>query len=65
MGLGLKVNVGHVLGLEHDLGLGVDRSYKPCWDHIIWARCAFAQASSGSLKRELVSLAGSSVNNLA
>jgi len=34
MGLGLKVNVGHVLGLEHDLGLGVDPSYKPCWDHI-------------------------------
>jgi len=23
MGLGLKVHVGHVLGLEHDLGLGV------------------------------------------
>jgi len=35
MGLGLKVHVGHVLGLEHDLGLGVDLSYKPCWDHII------------------------------
>jgi len=35
MGLGLKVHVGHVLGLEHDLGLGVDPSYKPCWDHII------------------------------
>jgi len=34
MGLGLKVNVGHVLGLERDLGLGVDPSYKPCWDHI-------------------------------
>jgi len=34
MGLGLKVHVGHVLGLEHDLGLGVDPSYKPCWDHI-------------------------------
>jgi len=34
MGLGLKMNVGHVLGLEHDLGLGVDPSYKPCWDHI-------------------------------
>jgi len=34
MGLGLKVNVGHVLGLEHDLGLGVDPSYKPYWDHI-------------------------------
>jgi len=32
--LGLKVHVGHVLGLEHDLGLGVDPSYKPCWDHI-------------------------------
>jgi len=26
MGLGLKVHVGHVLGL--------DPSYKPCWDHI-------------------------------
>ena len=35
MGLGLKVNVGHVLGLEHDLGLGIYPSYKPCWDHII------------------------------
>jgi len=23
MGLGLKVHVDHVLGLEHDLGLGV------------------------------------------
>jgi len=34
MGLGLKVHVGHVLGLKHDLGLGVDPSYKPCWDHI-------------------------------
>ncbi|QCE03929.1 hypothetical protein DEO72_LG8g1961 [Vigna unguiculata] len=34
MGLGLKVNVGHVLGLEHDLGLGIYPSYKPCWDHI-------------------------------
>ena len=33
MDLGLKVHVGHVLGLEHDLGLGVDLSYKPCWDH--------------------------------
>ena len=33
-GLGLKVHVGHVLGLEHDLDLGVDLSYKPCWDHI-------------------------------
>jgi len=30
MGLGLKVHVGHVLGLEHDLGLGVDPSYRPC-----------------------------------
>jgi len=37
MGLGLKVHVGHVLGLEHDLGLGVDPSYKPCWDHITCA----------------------------
>ena len=35
MGLGLKVHVGHVLGLKHGLGLGVDPSYKPCWDHII------------------------------
>ena len=34
MGLGLKVHVGHVLGLKHDLGLGVDPNYKPCWDHI-------------------------------
>jgi len=34
MGLGLKVHVGHVLGLKHDLGLGVDPSYNPCWDHI-------------------------------
>jgi len=34
MGLGLKVHVGHGLGLEHDLGLGVGPSYKPCWDHI-------------------------------
>jgi len=35
MGLGLKVHVGHVLGLEHDLGLGVDPTYKPYWDHIM------------------------------
>jgi len=34
MDLGLKVHVDHVLGLKHDLGLGVDPSYKPCWDHI-------------------------------
>jgi len=34
-GLGLEGECGHVLGLEHDLGLGVDPSYKPCWDHII------------------------------
>ena len=34
MGLGLEVHVGHGLGLEHDLGLGVGRNYKPCWDHI-------------------------------
>jgi len=34
MGLGLKVHVGHVLDLKHDLSLGVDPSYKPCWDHI-------------------------------
>jgi len=32
--LGLKVHVGYVLGLEHDLGLDVGPSYKPCWDHI-------------------------------
>ena len=31
-GLGLDVHVGHGLGLEHDLGLGVDPNYKPCWD---------------------------------
>jgi len=34
-GLGLEMHVGHVLGLKHDLGLGVDPSYKPCWDHIM------------------------------
>jgi len=34
MGLGLKVHVGHGLGLEHDLGLSVGPSYKSCWDHI-------------------------------
>ena len=34
MGLVLTVHVGHVLGLKHDLGLGVDPRYKPCWDHI-------------------------------
>ena len=34
VGLGLEVHVGHGLGLEHYLGLGVSRSYKPCWDHI-------------------------------
>jgi len=34
MSLGWKVHVGHVLDLEHELGLGVDPSYKPCWDHI-------------------------------
>jgi len=34
MGLGLKVHMGHGLGLEHDLELGVGPSYKPCWDHI-------------------------------
>jgi len=35
IGLGLKVHVGHVLGLEHDFDLGVGPSYKPCWDHIM------------------------------
>jgi len=35
MGLGLTVHVGHGLGLEHDLGLGVGPCYKSCWDHII------------------------------
>jgi len=48
MGLGLKVHVGHVLGLEHDLGLGVDPSYKPCWDHI-------TTASSRSKKEYILS----------
>jgi len=33
-GLRLEMHVGHVLGLKHDLGIGVDPSYKPCWDHI-------------------------------
>ena len=28
------MHVGHGMGLEHDLGLGVGPSYKPCWDHI-------------------------------
>jgi len=37
MGLGLKLHVGHVLGLKHDLGLRVDPSYKPYWDHITTA----------------------------
>jgi len=32
--IGLEMHVGHGLGLEHDLGLGVGPSYKPCWDHI-------------------------------
>jgi len=34
VGVGLEMHVGHGLGLEHDLGLGIDPSYKPCWDHI-------------------------------
>jgi len=32
--LRLDVHVGHGLGFEHDLGLGIRPSYKPCWDHI-------------------------------
>jgi len=39
--LGIEVHVGHGMGLEHDLGLGVGPSYKPGWDHIIpslWKR---------------------------
>jgi len=35
VGFGLKMHVGHGLGLEHDLGLGVGPNYKPCWDHIM------------------------------
>jgi len=35
VGFGLKMHVDHGLGLEHDLGLGVGPSYKPCWDRII------------------------------
>jgi len=34
VGFGLEMHVGHGLGLEHDLGLGVGPSYKPFWDHI-------------------------------
>jgi len=34
VGFGLEMHVGHGLGLEHDLGLGIGPSYKPCWDHI-------------------------------
>ena len=37
IGLGLKVHVGHGLGLEHDLGLDVGPSYKPCWDDITYS----------------------------
>jgi len=36
VGFGLKMHVDHGLDLEHDLGLGVGPSYKPCWDHITW-----------------------------
>jgi len=34
VGFGIEMDVGHGLGLEHDLGLGVVPSYKPSWDHI-------------------------------
>jgi len=37
VGFGIEMHVGHGLGLEHDLGLGVGPSYKPCWDHIIYS----------------------------
>ena len=31
--------IGPLDGLGLDLGLGVDPSYKPCWDHIICGVC--------------------------
>ena len=57
MGLGLKVNVGHVLGLERDLGLGVDPSYKPCWDHINNANLCPRSFVSGDLVWRMASSA--------
>jgi len=30
VGFEIKMHVGHEFGLEHDLGLGVGPSYKPC-----------------------------------
>jgi len=30
VGFGLEMHVGHGLGFEHDLGLNVGPSYKPC-----------------------------------
>jgi len=35
VGFRIEIHVGHGLGFEHDLGLGVGPSYKLCWDHII------------------------------
>jgi len=35
VGFRIEMHMGHGLGLEHDLDLGVGPSYKPCWDHII------------------------------
>jgi len=66
MGLGLKMNVGHVLGLEHDLGLCVDPSYKPCWDHITnfvlnFEKCHF-MVEQGIVLGHVVSKNGISVD---
>ena len=51
MSLGLKVNVGHVLGLEHDLGVGVNPSYKPCWDHITKLPNSISYTEEGNLSK--------------
>jgi len=64
MGLGLKVHVGHVLGLEHDLGLGVDPSYKPCWDHISSSLKLQQIQSVHLVFNRLISLKLSEINRL-
>jgi len=34
VGFEIEMHVGHGLGLEHDLDLGVDPSYNSCWNHV-------------------------------
>jgi len=52
-GLWIEMHVGHGLGLEHDLGLGVGPIYKPFWDHIRKAIFPYNLVINSSLVKAL------------